>query len=325
MPVFQAQAYLKDAIDSVLSQSYSDFELLIFNDGSTDKSGAICRAAAEQDKRIRYFEQENRGQAAVRNHGIREARGEYLAFADSDDLCRPDWLRTLFDRAQATGAEIVLCGYQTVSGETVSDVFSASGTMNDRNLSEKLPELKQKNLMDPPWNKLYRTDFVRRTGVQFPEGEIYEDTEFNLRLLQYHPTVEICSECLYCYLLHAGSTTRRYDERKWPTLQKRVAVLRELLPDCSPFCDYCWLRFFYSSFADMFLSLSGKEVRRRLKAQLKTEEFYSAAHGAVGQGMAAKLTVWIAKSRSVGLIYSFCRMTFWLKYKMQKLFFRVRK
>lgn len=324
MPVYQAQAYLNRAIDSVLHQSFPDFELLLYNDGSTDGSAAICRAAAEKDPRVRYIEQENRGQAAVRNRGMDEAAGDYIAFADSDDFCHPDWLRVLYEKAQKTCAEITLCGYRMQSASAGSDVFAAEGIVTAENLAEHLPELKEKNLIDPPWNKLYQTAFLRRTGVHFPTGEIYEDTDFNLRLLQHQPTVAVSERCLYTYLLHEGSTTRRYDERKWQTLKRRVDVLRELLPENRDFCASCWLRFFVSSHADMFLSLPKKEIRRRMKEEIKTQDFCFAAQNAVGQGKTGKITALVAKSGRLWLIYGFCRFTYFLKYKMQKIFLRVR-
>lgn len=324
MPVYNAQAYLKDAVSSVLSQHFSDFELILVNDGSTDQSGQICRQLAAEDTRIRYIEQENRGQAAVRNRGIREAKGEYIAFADSDDTCHPDLLQTLYDAAERSVADVAMCGYFMQSENAVSPVFAKEGVMDAGNLAERLPELKEKNLIDPPWNKLYRADFLAQTGVWFPEGEIYEDTDFNLRLLTFSPRVAVCEPCLYFYMLRSGSTTRRYDERKWPALKNRMETLRKLLPEASSFCDYCWLRFFFSAHVDMFLSLSKKEIRRRIGEEMKTAEFRHVAQNAGGNGKAAKITVAVAKSRQKWLVFTFCYLTYFLKFKMQKLFLKVR-
>lgn len=324
MPVYNAQAYLQDAVSSVLTQSFKDFELILINDGSTDQSGDLCRQMAAEDARVRYIEQENRGQAAVRNRGLKEATGTYIAFADSDDRCHPDLLKTLYETAEQSVVDIALCGYFMQSDAAASPVFAQEGVMDAQNLCERLPELKEKNLIDPPWNKLYRADFLAQTGVLFPEGEIYEDTDFNLKLLTFSPRVAVASQCLYYYMLRSGSTTRRYDERKWPALKSRMETLRTLLPERSDFCDYCWLRFFFSAHVDMFLSLPKKEIYRRIRQEVQTEAFFSAAKNAVGSGKTAKFTVAVAKSRNAALVFAFCFVTYFLKFKMQKLFLRVR-
>ena len=107
-PVYQSERYLGILIDSIINQTYSDWELLLIDDGSTDKSAAICKYYAKKDCRIRVYHKENGGVASARNQALDMVRGEYLAFADSDDWVEPDWLERLYKTATEQEADIVV-------------------------------------------------------------------------------------------------------------------------------------------------------------------------------------------------------------------------
>lgn len=107
-PVYQSERYLGILIDSIINQTYSDWELLLIDDGSTDKSAAICNYYAKKDSRIRVYHKENGGVASARNQALDMVRGEYLAFADSDDWVEPDWLERLYKTATEQEADIVV-------------------------------------------------------------------------------------------------------------------------------------------------------------------------------------------------------------------------
>ena len=95
IPVYKAENYLAECINSVLRQTFDDFELILVDDGSPDNCAAICRDYLEKDSRIRFLQQENRGQAAARNHAMTVARGQWICFADSDDVIHPQYLQLL--------------------------------------------------------------------------------------------------------------------------------------------------------------------------------------------------------------------------------------
>ena len=100
VPVYNTELYLHRCIDSILSQTFTDFELLLINDGSTDRSGEICDEYAGKDKRVRVFHKENGGVSSARNIGLDEARGEWIAFVDSDDWVSPKLLEILHGEAE---------------------------------------------------------------------------------------------------------------------------------------------------------------------------------------------------------------------------------
>jgi len=96
VPVYRAQAYLYSCIDSILSQTYQNFELILVDDGSPDSCGEICEEYAARDRRVRVIHQDNKGQAAARNHGLKIAQGTWICFVDSDDLIHPQMIETLY-------------------------------------------------------------------------------------------------------------------------------------------------------------------------------------------------------------------------------------
>lgn len=115
IPVYNADKYVAQAIDSVLGQDFSGFEVILVNDGSTDRSGEICRLYEQSDSRVRYLEQKNKGVSAARNLGLKYARGEYVFFLDSDDTIDLNFLRSSYQIAQEGGYDLVVLGEPYVS------------------------------------------------------------------------------------------------------------------------------------------------------------------------------------------------------------------
>lgn len=110
-PVYQAEKYLENLINSIINQTYHDWELLLIDDGSTDGSAEICDCYAHKDNRIRVFHKANGGVASARNQAMDMAKGDYLAFADSDDWVEPNWLEQLYTIAKEQEADIVVSDY----------------------------------------------------------------------------------------------------------------------------------------------------------------------------------------------------------------------
>ena len=108
VPVYNVEKYLADCVESILQQTFRDFELILIDDGSKDRSGEICDAFAETDDRIVVVHQDNQGQSKTRNYGVLISKGEYIVFVDSDDLIFPHYLETLYKESQNSGAELVI-------------------------------------------------------------------------------------------------------------------------------------------------------------------------------------------------------------------------
>lgn len=204
VPVYNVEAYLEKCARSILTQSERDLELLLIDDGSTDRSGALCEEIAGTDTRVRVVHQENRGLGGARNTGIEEARGEWIIFPDSDDWLEPETIERALKAAESTGAEMSLFAFRSVDmqGGTISEQFESLPEGVPLNLQEHRDLL----LIAPTaWSKLYRTDLFRRTGVRYPSRVWYEDVRTTTKLLPSCRSVVYTGYIGYNYLQRPGS------------------------------------------------------------------------------------------------------------------------
>lgn len=209
VPVYRAEAFLAACIDSILAQTFPDFELILVNDGSPDGSGVICREYAQKDGRIRYLEQENQGQAAARNYGLSLSTGEWICFVDSDDVIHPQMLEILYQGAITHKAPISMCRY--VEGPEMPSDFLRERTAAFAELS--MEENSLTRLYDreeyPGWvacTKLVRREIVE--GYPFTPGRVFEDNEAVSRWIYQAKVLASTEEELYYYRTNGDSTTK---------------------------------------------------------------------------------------------------------------------
>ena len=214
VPVYNSGKYLKRCIDSILSQSYNDFELILVNDGSTDRSGEICKSF--KDPRIRYFEQNNKGVSSARNVGIKECSGEFVTFADSDDMLLKDYLMTLVSLQEKYGTDITICTFsdRDEDGKCV-DIYSPEWRRNRlirgsgarTALTDKiLSNTGNKRPAMSPYCKLYRADIIKNNGIIFDEKlPVGEDVLFNLTYAQHIDSLLYIKSVQYFRTVREGS------------------------------------------------------------------------------------------------------------------------
>ena len=324
IPVFNAENTIEKCVNSVLIQDFSDFELLLIDDGSKDNSFSICKKFSETDKRVVAIKRENSGAASTRNFGMSRAKGEYFCFVDSDDFLGDGALSFMYSLVREENADILMCGYNMVNGDAKMPISAQSGVYNGAEINERICEIKAKNLIDSPCNKLYRAEFIKKNGVKMPENEIFEDTDFNLNLLKYSPKFVISDRCFYNYVLHMGSTTRKYNPQKLEIIKKRARLLRDVTVGVDGYCAFYFIKSVFSAFIDMFLSLDKKEIKKNIKTQISLGEFKENAKEADFGGIGSRILILVSKSGSPFLCYVFAYFSYVLKYKFQKLFLRVR-
>lgn len=183
IPVYNVEKYLEQCIDSVLCQSYSDFELLLINDGSTDNSGVICDQYATKDARIRVFHKTNGGVSSARNLGIKKAIGEWIAFIDSDDFVADLFLYD-FTENLTTCTDLIIQGIKRYSVDI--KIFYEFDHIIKTNKVEFLNNFKIIPYFFGPVSKLYKKDIIRKHNLQFDISKSYaEDTIFNLDYLYW--------------------------------------------------------------------------------------------------------------------------------------------
>lgn len=171
VPVYKVEPYIHQCIDSIIKQTYKDLEILLIDDGSPDNCGTICDEYAKQDSRIKVFHTENRGLSAARNLGLKEAKGEYIGFVDSDDWIEPYMYEKLFEAIQENKADISFCGYWK-EYDSATETFDYPKTVFTR--QEALSTLLDRKMENNVWNKLFSKELFQE--IHFPEGRNYEDS-----------------------------------------------------------------------------------------------------------------------------------------------------
>lgn len=210
MPAYNTEAYISESIDSVLGQTYSDWELLIINDGSTDGTGMICKEYSDRDSRIRYFETENRGQGAARNLGIEESKGEYIIFLDSDDTIKPELIETVFGAISKDGADICEFGYCCINNKN-EQIFHVKGIQYQNTVSVDQGKELLGQLCPLLCNRMVRAEAVKDAKIG-QDSIIFEDAAFWAKV--YSQGLRVCTleDELYIYrYVREGNLSTQYD------------------------------------------------------------------------------------------------------------------
>lgn len=181
VPIYNAEKYLHRCIDSIISQTFTDFELLLINDGSKDNSGAICEKYATLDTRISIFHKENKGVGSARNMGLVNATGDYVMFVDSDDYMQPQMCEIMLTTLVETDADLVICGTEENGGcfwkpnEDIDYSFTQ--------LLENFVSLLHTELLSPPWNKIFKKEKIGNQNFR-EDMSFGEDLMFNIEYLK---------------------------------------------------------------------------------------------------------------------------------------------
>ncbi len=215
IPVYNAECYLAECVDSILHQTFTDFELLLIDDGSTDNSLEICKHYAAEDSRVKMFSQTNAGQSCARNRGLDNAKGDYIAFIDADDVVSKDYLRVLYDMAVKSNARISSVNYSKNKARIISTVsdYQAVNYTADEAIDDTLY---QKKLNCSVWGKLIDKKLFQ--NIRFKENIIYEDLEIMMRLYECANAVAFSDLPLYFYRETPGSSLSVFSPRRFSVL-----------------------------------------------------------------------------------------------------------
>lgn len=200
VPVYNVERYIEKCLVSLLNQTYNHIEIIVVDDGSTDKSREVIEHLSMKDQRIHYFFKKNGGLSSARNTGINHATGKYLSFVDSDDLVKPTFIEELVFEAEANNAEIAICNMTYV----FDDGSERPRTPKIQNFSIRSGKeafhdmLVGKSFLFHAVNKLYRTDLWE--NIRFPEGKIYEDVYTTYKVVFMAKRVVYINKDLYYYL-----------------------------------------------------------------------------------------------------------------------------
>lgn len=210
VPVYQVEKYIRQCVDSIMAQTFTDFELILVDDGSKDQSGQICDEYARMDERVKVIHQKNSGAAAARNNGMNHAVGSYLMFIDSDDYIAPMMVECLYKNIVNQNADITSCNYLYFFENDREKDFSTnikSEVLFGKEIFYNRKNERNYGYWTVVWNKLIKRETVGK--IRFPSGKYYEDEFWANEIYQMDIKIVTISECLYYYRQHESSTMRQ--------------------------------------------------------------------------------------------------------------------
>lgn len=204
IPVYNVSQYIDMCLENVTAQSYTNLEILLIDDGSSDDSGVKCDEWTRKDRRIKAVHKANEGLSAARNTGLELAAGRYIMFIDSDDIVSPDLCELLYEDMRSSGSEVAICDAEHIFNHSYS--FSISEKRIVYSPEEAITEMwYQKSFLPSAWGKLYSRKLFE--GIRFTEGRTYEDIDVMHLLFWKAERIVYNSSRLYGYVHHEGSIT----------------------------------------------------------------------------------------------------------------------
>lgn len=230
IPVFNVQNYIKRCIDSILLQSFEDWELLLIDDGSTDNSFEICKKYVNE--KINLFHKNNGGVSSARNYGLKKSKGDYIVFIDADDYVDKNYLKNLYDNIRDN--DLVVSGYKEVySNGKVNKRNFGKKDMTMEYIKNKFDELYLSNFLNSPFNKLYKKSLINCT---FNENQILgEDLLFNLQYIKNCKNIISINNTDYNYVINNTSATNKYNSK---AIYNYLFIKKELENMCKKM-NYC--------------------------------------------------------------------------------------
>lgn len=211
IPVYNCENYIRKCLDSIINQTYQNFEIICIDDGSVDASAEIIQEEVLNNGKVKYYFQANSGQGVARNNGIEHATGEFVTFIDSDDYIQCDYIETLIEPFKNDNQLVMSCCYLNRIFEYKANLLERtfsyqknvgqSSTFNIKDNPDSILEI-----INSPCCKVIKTEFLNQHEIRFPLNMIYEDAVFTHHILSLNPKVALSSYNGYNYVLRKGST-----------------------------------------------------------------------------------------------------------------------
>lgn len=261
VPVYNVEKYLERCVKSIVAQTYKDLEILLIDDGSTDKSGEMCDDFQQTDSRIKAFHKQNGGLSDARNYGIEHSAGEFISFVDSDDYIDEKMLETLHRLITENDADLAVCSAMDVfEGKEVTQVKE----IKEFNLNkvESYKYMLRGDGIPSACNKLYKRQTVG--DVRFPVGKLYEDGFFTPQILKKVEKTAVTSKPMYYYFRRADSITtkpfRKGDLDVIEAYDKCVKQVKELCPEALPYAEFRYRNAYFNVLDKMLMRDDCKEI-----------------------------------------------------------------
>lgn len=227
VPIYNIENYIKKCINSILVQTFSDFELILVDDGSTDKSGKLCDEYKNKDNRVIVIHKSNAGQSEARNKGLDIAKGDYILFVDGDDILPHDIILKLFNSIKKYNSDVSCCGYCDDFNVAKNQHYVYENKFIMSNIDATKRMLLCDGLDSNVWGKLYKKDLFK--NICYPVGEIYEDVLVTYKVLLRANKIVHIGECGYIHTSRSDSTTgSKFSERDYAYVEHTKLVYEDI-------------------------------------------------------------------------------------------------
>lgn len=309
MPAYNAESFVEASVRCVLRQTVEDIELIVVNDGSTDRTGEILHTLALEDKRLTVLDVPNGGPAIARNLALETVRtgSEYIMFVDSDDELLPDAIE--YALTNSHDADLVFFGFSIVNPDgTARHYFESERRINTDNFGENLPDLYKANLLNQVWGKLFRANLILDNGLSFADYRWGEDRLFIYDCLDMASTATVLPECKYRYIMHPGESliTKFYDKKLRVCIESDAHMeqlcFRNGVKDDSIF-KYMFAKSVFSCITTLFAkncTLTLSEKREYMRTLLNNEHVYRRCSGVFG-GFAVNFLCSVLQTKNITL------------------------
>lgn len=327
VPVYNVENYLERCLDSILVQTYSNYEVLLIDDGSKDNSGRLCDQLASRDNRISVYHKKNGGLGSARNYGIQRVNGVYVCFIDSDDKVEPDYLENLYLSLKAKNADISVCGYYYAAKDITSSYEYKNAEMSAAQMLRKFGS--GDAFFNFAWNKLYKKTIFDQMPMYYSDKHCAEDMYFNAIYYRYVDRVATVKKPLYTYYVNMESLSNGRRPNFWEDM---LLVYDEMLSTCKSkdvpleYADTLLLIMFrnsVSNFCNKKTTLAEcKEYIEKCIIKKNVGDLKIAVNSV---SRLDRMMYWALIRKQYALIYVCMRIIKWVKIKHFKIFCKIRQ
>ena len=237
IPVYNVEKYINRCLKSILSQRYNDLEIILIDNGSTDRSGSICDIYANEDANISVYHIDNHGVGSARNFGLSKARGEFIYFVDSDDYLVGNLFAEFEDKLTPDLDLLVFSYYNSFEQEMTEKnrtkkILPYNGSYDKYDFSKIFKDLFLSDMLYTVWNKIYRREFLLENNLSFEKYELGEDVRFNLNAYRNVNKVYLSQDSYYVYVIgRKGSAMSSYNPKRLQYQLQELELVDSLLKD----------------------------------------------------------------------------------------------
>lgn len=338
VPAYNAEKTVEKALQSLIDQTFKDIEIIIIDDGSKDKTREIISSFAAKDNRIKLILKDvNEGLSAARNSGIEIATGDYIGFVDSDDWCEKDMFEKLYNGAN--DADVVVSGFYhdsladdgSLVVQTEDRMTESASTSDKKEIVKWAAKLDSMRIFAFTWNKLYKREFLEKTGIMFEQQTLIEDYMYNCKIWESVGKLSVVEGAYYHYIKFSKEAlTQKFLPDYFDIIDKRYVLMRAIFEKENLFegemreilCNM-HIKHVLAGMVRNFnkqSNYSAKQQKEKIKEMLNHPNCIQAMSYAVGKRKQEKICNFIFRTKSVFLNYLFSKAIYKMQNSPNKLF-----